>query len=379
MTHPAIVEEFLELVRIESHSFKERRLADVLTAKLEALGFDVEEDDAGSKIGGDAGNLIARLAGDPAAPPVLFSAHMDRVDNPGRITPVLSENGNLITSDGTSILAADDISGICAILDGVRRIRAEKAAHGDIEIVFSVAEEVGLLGARYLDYSKIKSKMAYVIDSSGPLGTLINQAPTQYTFEIKVYGRSAHAGMAPEEGISAIRVAATALSRLPEGRLSPTGTANFGIIEGGRATNIVPDFVRLKAEVRSALNEEIDAYLAKVENVFTETSAEFGARFEMTTNLEYSGFKIDEESEVIRTAGRAMKNIGLIMDVHGAGGGMDGNYFNRHGLQAVGISPDYRKVHTSEEEQPVPALIKCGELVAELIKEAAGAGAAILR
>lgn len=375
MTRPAIVEEFLELVQIESHSFKERLLADALTTKLKALGFTVEEDDTGSKINGNAGNLIARLAGDPSAPSILFSAHMDRVDNHGHIKPVVLENEDTIKSDGTSILAADDISGVCAILDGVRRVQADSAVHGDIEIVFSVAEEVGLLGARHLDYSKLKSKMGYVIDSSGPLGTLINQAPTQYTFEIKVHGRSAHAGMALEDGISAIRVAAVALSRLKEGRLTPTTTSNFGLIQGGRATNIVADYAQLKAEVRSTQNEEIEKYLTEVKKVFAETAAEFEASFEMEANLEYTTFKVDEQSEIIRIAERAMKNVGLTIDVHGAGGGMDGNFFNQHGLQAVGISPDYRKVHTSDEEQPISALIKCGEMVAELIKEAARAKA----
>ena len=372
MTRPAIVEEFLELVQIESHSFKERLLADVLTAKLRVLGFTVEEDDTASKIGGNAGNLIARLEGDPSAPPIMFSAHLDRVENHGHIKPIVCDGEDLIKSDGTSILAADDISGICAILDGVRRVLSEKTAHGDIEIVFSVAEEVGLLGARHLDYSKLKSKMAYVIDSSGPIGTLINQAPTQYTFEIKVHGRSAHAGMAPEEGLSAIRVAAVALSRLKEGRLTPTTTSNFGLIQGGRATNIVADYAKLTAEVRSTQDGETEKYLAEVERVFAQTAAEFGATFDMETNLEYSTFKVDEKAEVIRIAERAMKNLGLAIDVHGAGGGMDGNYFNQHGIQAVGISPDYRKVHTSAEEQPISALIKCGELMAELIKEAAG-------
>lgn len=371
MTRPAIVEEFLELVQIESHSFKERTLADVLTAKLKTLGFSVEEDDTGAKIGGNAGNLIARLAGDPAVPPVMFSAHMDRVANHGHIKPLICENEDSIKSDGTSILAADDISGICAILDGVRRVLAEKAAHGDIEIVFSVAEEVGLLGARHLDYAKIKSAMAFVIDSSGPLGTVINQAPTQYTFEIKVHGRSAHAGMAPEAGISAIRVAAVALSRLREGRLSPTTTSNFGIIQGGRATNIVADLAQITAEVRSTQNEEIDKYLAEVVKIFEETATEFGASFEIEKKLEYSTFRVDEKAKVIRIAEQALKNLGLTPDVHGAGGGMDGNFFNQHGIQAVGISPDYRKVHTFEEEQPIASLIKCGELVAGLIRETA--------
>lgn len=371
MTQPPIVLEFLELVQIESHSLRERALADVVTKKLEALGFEVAEDQVGPKIGGNTGNLIARLAGDPAIEPILFSAHLDRVDNHGHIRPVVKEVEGLITSDGTSILGADDVTGICAILDGVRRVQAEKVGHGDIEIVFSVAEEIGLLGARHLDYSKIKAKMAYVVDSSGPLGTIINQAPTQYTMKLKIKGRSSHAGMAPEEGISAIRVAAVALSRLKEGRLTPTTTSNFGVIRGGQATNIVAESAEILAEVRSTESGPIEKYLAEVNNTFTTTAKEFGAAFEMEKNLEYLTFKVEESDPVITMASQAMRNMGLTPNIHGGGGGMDGNYFNQNGIKAVGISPDYRKVHTPEESQPIDSLVACGQLMAELIKETA--------
>ncbi|MDR0880973.1 MAG: M20/M25/M40 family metallo-hydrolase [Candidatus Adiutrix sp.] len=371
MSLPAIVEDFLELAVLPSNSRQERILADALRAKLTALGLTVEEDGTGPLIQGEAGNLIARLPGDPRIPAIMFSAHLDRVANHGHIQPIMAEDGAVIRSDGTSILGADDVSGLCAILDGLRRVRAEGLPHGEIEVVLSVAEEVGLQGALHLDYDRIKSKMAYVIDTGGPVGTLVNQAPTQYTLAVKVRGRSAHAGMEPEKGLSAIRVAAAALTRLREGRLSPYTTANFGCFQAGLATNIVCDFALVKGEARSSRPEELAAYLEEVDRVFQEVAAEYQTDISVERHLEYETFRVDEIETVIQLAGRAMASLGLPLSVVATGGGMDGNHFNHHGIKAVGLSPGYVGVHTSKEEQPVAQLIQCGQLVAGIIKESA--------
>jgi len=279
----------------------------------------------------------------------------------------VDEARGVITSDGTSILGADDVTGLAAILDGLRRVRAGGRPHGEVEVVFSVAEEIGLLGARHLDHSRLKAKTAFVLDSGGPLGLIVNQAPTQYTFLITVHGRSAHAGIAPETGLSAIRVAATALTRLPEGRLSPTATSNFGVIRAGQVTNIVCERCEIKGEARSTDQAEVKAYLDLVRRVFQETAREFGAGAEMETTLEYLAFRVEEDHPAIDLARRAMKNLGLTARVTGSGGGMDGNHFNQHGLTAVGLAPGFDQVHTPREEQSIAQLIDCGRLVAELI------------
>ncbi|MDR3038345.1 MAG: M20/M25/M40 family metallo-hydrolase [Candidatus Adiutrix sp.] len=370
MPREAIIEDFLELVRINVNSRRERAIAEAVKPKLAALGFAVEEDKVGGRIGGEAGNIIARLPGDPARPVILFSAHLDRVDNHGRIQPVVDEARGVIAGDGSSILGADDVSGIVAILDGVRRVLADGRPHGEVEVVLSVAEEVGLLGAKYLDYTRLKSKIAFVLDSGGPLGLIVNQAPTQYRFHITVHGRSAHAGIAPEKGLSAIRVAAAALTRLPEGRLSPTATSNFGVIQAGQATNIVCERCEIKGEARSADPAEAGAYVAEVRRVFTETAREFGATAEVEDSVEYHAFRVDESHPAIDLARRALRNLGLEPRVAGSGGGMDGNHFNRHGLTAVGLAPGYDQVHTTREVQSISQLIDCGRLVAEIIWEA---------
>ncbi|MDR2935336.1 MAG: M20/M25/M40 family metallo-hydrolase [Candidatus Adiutrix sp.] len=367
-----ILEDFLALARLNVSPLKERAIADDLKGRLTALGLAVEEDDAGGRIGGQAGNLIARLPGEAGRPVIMFSAHMDRVENHGRIQPVVDEARGVITSDGTSILGADDVAGLAAILDGLRRVRAAGRPHGEVEVVFSVAEEIGLLGARNLDCGRLKARTAFVLDCGGPLGLIVNQAPTQYRFVITVHGRSAHAGIAPETGLSAIRVAAAALTRLPEGRLSPSATSNFGLIKAGQATNIVCELCEIKGEARSTDQAEVTAYLDLVRRVFHETAAEFGGRAEMENSLEYLAFRVEEDHPAIVLAKRAMKNLGLNARVAGSGGGLDGNFFNQRGLTAVGLAPGYAQVHTPREEQSIAQLIDCGRLVAEIIWEAGG-------
>ena len=367
MPQEQIIKDFLELTRLEVHSRRERVIADAVKAKLTALGFQVEEDGTGGLIGGEAGNIIARLPGDPARPVILFSAHLDRVENDGRIRPVVDEARGLITSDGSTILGADDVSGLAAILDGARRVLADPRPRGEVEVVFSVAEEVGLLGTRHLDHRRLKAAAAFVLDSGGPLGRIVNQAPTQYTFHITVHGKSAHAGIAPETGLSAIRVAATALTRLREGRLSPTATSNFGVIQAGQATNIVCERCDIKGEARSADPEELEEYAAEVRRVFTETAREFGGSAAIETASAYRGFKVQEDHPVITLARKALGRLGLEAEVVGSGGGMDGNHFNQNGLPAIGLAPGYDQVHTSRETQSISQLIDCGRLVAEII------------
>lgn len=370
MEHPAIIDEFLQLARTESHSKDERRLADALKAKLEALGFEVAEDATGAKIGGNTGSLVARLAGDPAKTAVLFSAHMDRVDNHGHINPVVDEAAGVIRSDGTSILGADDAAGAAAILDGVRRALAEKIPRGDIEVVFTVSEEIGLLGSRHLDYSRLKARAAYVVDSGGPVGTITNAAPSGYNIDIAVRGRSAHAGLEPEKGLNALKVLATALAKTREGRLSPRSTANFAVITAGRATNIVCDLARLKGEARSTSETELQAYLKEVRAVFSGTCADMGAGLEMECAREYPAFHVGEGEMAVRLARAAMATLGLPAQVAPTGGGSDANFFNENGIPAVLLSTGYAFVHTSQEEQPIGPLVTCGRLVTEIIREA---------
>jgi tripeptide aminopeptidase len=371
LTYSPIVEDFLEIVTTPSHCLNERALADLMKSKLQELGCQVEEDSAGAKIGGDSGNIIARLPGAKSAESVLFSAHLDRVSNPGKITPIVKIDEDKITSDGTTILGADDASGLAAVIDGIRRLKQSGLEHGEVEIVFTVAEEIGLQGSAAMDLGRLKSKIAYVIDTSGDVGVLVNQAPTQRTVKIRIHGKSSHAGMEPEKGINAIKAGAVALSRLREGRLSPITTSNFGVIQGGQATNIVCDMLYLKGEARSHDEGELSAYCEEVEQTFRKAAKEAGATVEFAWNLEYSAFKVAKKERVVTVASQALAALGLKAKIVRGGGGLDANNFNLAGIKSLGLSPGYKNVHSPNESQSISQLILCGQAVFEIIKTVA--------
>lgn len=272
MSKESLLKEFCELVTIPVQSKDERAICDVLKAKLNEIGLSVYEDGTAEKVGGNTGNVLAMLKGTVDAPAVLFSSHMDRVKNPGKITPVIDEEAGIIRSDGTSILAADDVSGIVAILDCLRAIKASGKDHGDIKVAFSVCEEIGVQGSKHMDFSRFKAKQACVVDCPGRIGKIVTQAPTKCKIVVHVKGIKAHAGNEPEKGLNAIKVAATALAQMPEGRISPEVTSNFGMISGGTGTNVVCDSVTITGEARGTDDEALNRYLEEVKAIFAKTA-----------------------------------------------------------------------------------------------------------
>jgi tripeptide aminopeptidase len=360
-----LVEEFLELVQIDSAPKDERRMADALLAKLKSLGLKAEEDDAGSKIGGNAGNVYAFLDGDPSLPPLLFSAHMDRV-SPGYGIKPRVENG-IIRSDGTTILAADDVAGVCAILEGIRTVKEQNIPHGRIEVVFTVAEEGGLFGAKNLDTSRLQAEAGFFLDSSGPVGTIIVQAPAQKSIRVKIHGRSAHAGVAPEEGINAIVVAAHAISSMRLGRIDPETTANIGVIRGGTATNIVPDLVELHGEARSRNEASLVAQTNHMVEAINAACEKHGARADIEVIDSYSAYHMKPDDYVVQLAGEAARHIGLEPVQQGTGGGSDANIINGRGIPSVVLGMGYENIHSTAESIPVDQLTKAAQLVAAII------------
>jgi len=361
-----LVAEFLELVQIDSAPKDERLMADALLRKLASLGLETYEDDAGKRIGGNAGNVCAVLEGDPDLPTLLFAAHMDRV-SPGRgIKPIVEEG--TIRSDGTTILAADDVAGICAILEGIRAVREQGLHHGRIEVVFTVAEEGGLFGAKNLDTSKLKAKAGYFLDSTGPVGTVIVQAPAQKSIKARIRGKSAHAGVAPEEGINAIAAAAKAITNMKLGRIDPETTANIGVIRGGTATNIVPDLVEIEGEARSRNEQILAAQAAHMVEAINAACAEFGAQAEIEVIDSYSAYHMKPEDYVVQLAVRAAQEIGLEPVQQGTGGGSDANIINSRGIPSVVLGLGYQNIHSTAESIPIAQLVKAAELVVSLIR-----------
>ena len=361
-----LVDQFMAMAKIASPSRQEGRLAAYLKPELEALGFVVEFDSAGELAGGDTGNLIATLPGDPDIEPLVLSCHMDTVTPCIGVTPIVEDG--VIRSDGTTVLGGDDKAGIAAILEGVRRIRERGVRHGLIQAVFTICEEVGMHGAMGLDYSKIRAKRAFILDADGPIGQILVRGPAKDAIHAVINGRSAHAGLKPEAGISAIQVAARAIERMKLLRIDDETTANLGQISGGGATNIVTDRVEITAEARSLTNEKLDAQGAHMKACLEDAAHEFGATAEVTIERSYHAFSLDADEPVVRHCAAAMRHLGLTPTLTSTGGGSDCNVFNRHGMKAVDLSIGMTDVHTCMESLRIEDLEMTARLVEALIE-----------
>ncbi|EQB87035.1 tripeptide aminopeptidase [Clostridium punense] len=361
-----VTNEFLKYVQIDSPTKKEGNFAKFISEELKALGLEVYIDGAGEKVGSDTGNVIAKLNGSKDVQPILFSCHMDTVSPGEGIKPIIKDE--VIYSDGTTILGGDDKAGIAAILEAIRVVKENNIEHGPIEIVFSIFEEGGLFGAKNLEYDKIASKIAFVLDSGGEIGEIVIKGPAQDKIDVKIIGRPAHAGVAPEEGISAIQVAASAINRMNLLRIDEETTANIGMINGGQATNIVCPEIIVNAEARSLSSEKLDKQTAHMVQCFEEAANEFDAKVEITTERMYGPFVVSENDEVVALVKKACTNMGVPTAVKSTGGGSDTNVLNGNGIKAVNLAIGERKPHTLEEHLKIEDLVKASNLVVEIIK-----------
>lgn len=359
------IEEFIELVRIDSPSLGERQMADVLTVRLEELGFTVFEDNSGKNTGGNAGNLIASRPGDTDQW-LMLSAHMDRVDNGLGIKPQIKDGW--IVSDGATILGADDISGIVAMLDGIRRSISSGKKLPSLEVVISICEEKGLLGARTMDVSQLKSKIGYLLDNSGQIGNVVLGGPYKSMATIEVFGKAAHAGEAPEKGINAIMAAATMIEGLREGRLDEESTSNIGVIHGGQVEpNTVCEHVLMRCESRSHNYEKLISYLDYMRSHFEKNIAKTKATFKMEYYIQHEGYRISEDTEVFIMLKEALEKVGIQLVVGKTNIGTDGNIFNANGIMCIPIAVSMYNIHSTSEKANVEELILAGRMVEQII------------
>jgi tripeptide aminopeptidase len=365
-----VKQTFLDLVSINSPSRGERGVADYVKARLASMGFEVEEDDAGAKIDGNCGNVIAFLPGTtPDATPIFLSCHMDTVEPTENLRLVF--DGDTIRTDGSTILGADDKAGITAVLEGVAEALKLNVPRGDLQVMFSISEEQGLRGAREMDHGKIRAKMGYVFDTERPVAGLTVSAPTHEYMSIEIHGQAAHAGIAPEKGVSAIVAASNAISKMKLGRIDAETTANIGKIEGGKARNIVPDLVTVSAEARSRDNDKLDEQVRHMTTLFEQEAQKIGARAIVTMTRQYSTYRWTAEDEVVKLAATASRRIGIEPVLVEGGGGSDANIYNSVGIPALVIGTGYSGAHSTIEETTVPELAKSAEFVVALIECAA--------
>jgi tripeptide aminopeptidase len=293
---------------------------------------------------------------------------MDTV-SPGKgIQPVFKED--TIFSDGTTILGGDDKAGITSVMEALRVAKEQGIVHGDIEVVFTISEESGLKGSKNLDYSKIKSKHAFILDSGGAPGAIVVKGPVQNKFFVKIIGKAAHAGVCPEKGVSAIQVAASAINGMKLLRIDEDTTANIGVISGGTATNIVCPELEIKAEVRSLKDEKLEKQTASMIDQFRTAAKAYGAQVEIEAEKAYDSFEINEKDEIVEIVRNACNRIGVTPVIISTGGGSDTNILNRNGIKAVTLSKGGDNAHTVDEQIKMKDIFDTVRLVFEIIRSA---------
>jgi tripeptide aminopeptidase len=372
---PRLKEEFIELVSISSPSRREGTIARRLEAILKGMGATVEVDAAGERIEGNTGNLLARFPGNaPGAPPFLLSGHMDTVGPAEKIRPVIE--GDVVRTDGTSVLGGDDKAGVVAILEAIRVLRERSIPHGDIEVVLTICEENGLLGAKNFDTGRLRARRGLVLDVDG-VCELITRAPAANRLGFTVHGLPAHAGICPEQGMSAIQIAAQAIAAMKLGRLDAETTANLGLVQGGLATNIVPAQVTVRGETRSLSLEKLEAQTAHMRRCFEDAVARhsvrvgdrtYGARVEAQVDRQYSRLDVRDDASIVRLVQDAAAATGRTCRTRGTGGGSDANVFAERGLEVANLACGMREIHTVNEWVDVRDLVLTAGLVVETVR-----------
>ncbi|MCP4231884.1 MAG: M20/M25/M40 family metallo-hydrolase [bacterium] len=354
---------FLELCRIDSISKDERAVADYVISKI-GDKYDVNEDAAGSKIGGNAGNLYVYIPG--IGEPVMFCAHLDTVGPVGAIEPVLGDD-EIIRSAGDTVLGGDDKVALAALLE-LTEIIDDIPNHRPAEMVITVAEEIGLLGAYNFDVSLIKSKFGFVIDTSQPPGNAVNAAPGSEILKADFTGKAAHAGISPEKGISALRAAARAISEMKLGRIDNETTANIGIMESGSAINVIPEKAHLEGEIRSHNPDKLVSQKEHMNGCMREAANGIGADVETEWEHAYTAYIIPKDTPSITLLKEVDDKLGLPFELLPGGGGSDGNVFNEKGIECIVLGCGMNDVHSTDENVSVKDLNDITRLVVELVK-----------
>lgn len=365
-----LAEEFVRLCEISSPPREEKPVADYLKQVFAGLGADYAyEDDSALKTGSESGNLIFRFKGSNGSAPIFYACHMDTVQ-PGQGVQV-ERDGDVFTSRGDTILGSDDKSGIAPLIELIRVLRENGTGHRTLELVFTTCEEIGLQGAKALDYQKLQAEYGYALDSTG-IDKVIIGAPAANRIRVDVHGTAAHAGINPEGGVSAFLVAAQAINKIKLGRLDEESTANIGVIKGGVASNIVPAQLMLKGEIRSHSTEKLATYTDEFKKAFLETIATWPVSDDPsfrppTVDLkvvpEYPVMRLHESDTVVETIRQAGIALGREQSFIIAGGGSDANIFNGYGLPTAIVATGMTDVHTTDESIDLNDMVKLTEML----------------
>ena len=366
-----VLDEFFTLVSIRCSTLDERAMGDLLTAHLRDLGAaEIHEDDAGKKLGGNTGNIVANFKGTvTGVPTVMLTAHMDCVEPCAGIKPGLRDG--VIRSDGTTILGADDKAGVVAILETLRCLKEHDVPHGDLQIVFTVAEEGGVNGSRCLDTSLLHADLGYTLDTHGHAGVAAFKAPGKNQLEVRICGKAAHAGIDPDAGRNAITAAGKVLTAVPQGRIDEETTCNVGKIVGGTATNVVAEFCTLNFETRSRDKTKLDALTQRMVDTVHTALDGTGCTAEIDIKKDYDPYELPADALPIQYLRRAAEKLGFPVVLEEEGGGSDANHFNAYGVPTTVLGVGMTDCHTKEESILEQDLYDAAELTLAIVQEVA--------
>ena len=359
-----LTQTLIDLIKIDSPTGEEDVIDAHLSNVLANLGAAVRHD--------DYGNLVATLPGSDGAAsetPVMLSAHMDTVE-PGRgIKPALDADGETLRSDGTTILGGDCKAGIAIVLEGLTSAIEAGGPMRPVQVVFSRAEEGGLNGARNLDFSLVHAKTGIVFDGEGPVSRVCVGAPAQNIVQANISGVAAHAGLEPENGVSALLVAANILTRLPLGRIDDETTSNIGLLQGGLKRNIVPEHAYLDGELRSRSQAKLENYTAEFRRAFDLVAALYPqARIDLDIRNQYQAYRVADDHPALTDIARAVASVGLTAAMETTGGGSDANVFFEHGIAALPVGIGVRDFHTTRETANISEILDGARVCQAFIK-----------
>ncbi len=358
---------FASLCRIASPTGRERTVADWIAAELSALGLTVAEDDAGPAVGADAGNLLVRIPG-RSERSVMMCAHMDTVPLTAPLDPVQRDGAWLNAEPG--ILGADNKAAVACLIELARILVAGPTPALGAELLFTVSEETGLHGAKHFDVSQLRSEFGYVFDHASPLGEVITTSPTYMRVGAEIRGKAAHAGLHPEQGVSAIVAAARAVTAMPQGRLDAGTTANVGVIRGGTATNVVPERCYVEAEVRSTDQARVDAVVTEAIDALQDAADQAACDLDLNLARMFTGYRVAPSERSVVVAESALRRLGYEPRRISSGGGSDANAFRLAGFACTNLANGTEHAHEPRERVTVRALEDGLALTLALLQEA---------
>ena len=360
-----MLNRFIDMVETDNSAGQELAVSRKIRRMLAEVGVELEEDRAGEHFRGNAGNLYGYIPGTLDLPPVLLSAHMDAVE-PARGKKAVVHADGTITSDGTTVLGADDLAGINVILESVISVLESGAAHRPIELLLTVAEETYCTGINEFDFSRIQSKEAYVYDLTGPIGGASNEAPSILSYKGTFLGRAAHAGFSPEKGVHAIRAAAAAVANIPCGHVRDT-TVSVGTIHGGTADNVVPETCVVTGEIRGLLDKSARRELENVRHIMEQAAEKFGAQVEFEEKTLVMAYRVEPAEPVAERFRRACEITGVEPKLVATYGGSDNNPFFQHGIHGLVVAPGMNNCHSCSEYTSIHDMERAARLTEAML------------